>query len=671
METLQNRNGLPDDLIEEKRFFALLSSKKDDTPNGWNTPDNWVYLDDIPEDKVFGFAIGNGTNYLFIDMDHVRNPETGDIVPWIRTVFNRISQFGQTYTEISMSGTGIHMICDLGEYADFFSKESNSPNQIIIDMNPDEFSKLPKEEQDKIPKIELFYHTGGRYIYLTGKHKKLYQVAKDDVSAAMFKELLKIREEYHEKHGHNKGQTLSGPGKFKIDNPTRERILEALPYISANDRSQWVTIGIALFNCGFSFEVWDNWSQYTDQRAGISCDKYNPEETPKIWNSFKGTNSNWNEGTIIKRAKESGYIVPYSQGRQFSREDILDAVQSMEDVQEVDPEWIVYPYIPKGEVIILASRGGTGKGFIVASILAGITNGKYPEIFGEGNPFQGGEDPVLYLTTEDDISKVLKKRFHSAGVNMGKVKVISRRSPVIQDIKLSDENGILKTLIEELKPSLVIFDPLQSFLPDRVKMGERNQMRACINNLSVIGADTSTSFLILAHMNKRDTVDVQKAIADSADIWDIARSVLVTGKTETEDIKFLSHEKSNYSALGNTSLYRIDEEGKAVCCGTTRKRFEDFILESNAKKYNAPKLAEAEEFIMGTLRDHKGNYMLISELEELCTANKISKTTVRRAKESLKKDKRIVMWPVGYGRERKWYLGFKKTTEGNNLIKAP
>ena len=687
MNMIQNREGLPDAIAEEKRFFPLPSSSKENLPNDWNNPDTWQYLEDIPEDKYFGFAIGKGTDYLFIDADHVRDPENGNLVPWVEEAYKRLIQYGPTYVETSMSGTGFHMICDLGDYADDFPRESNGYEQIIIDMSPEEYSTLPKEEKAKVPKIEFFYHTEGRYIYLTGKHRKKYQVAKNEDAAAIFTELKKLRAEYHEKHGRKElSSDLEG---FEVDEDTKRRVLEALPYISANARETWVTVGIALRNCGFPFEVWDTWSRYTDQRAGKLCDKYDQEETPKIWKSFVNTKSHWNAGTIIRMAKENGYLFqgedhfppqakaqekPEKVNGKYSREDILSAVESMEEVEETEPEWIVHPYIPRGEVVILASKGGTGKGFIVSNILAGITTGKCPSIWGDDRPFQGKQELVLYLTTEDDKSKVLKRRFRQAGVNMELVKIISRRNQIIQDIKLSDENGILKTLISELKPSLVVFDPLQSFLPDRVKMGERNQMRSCINNLSVIGAETSTSFLIFCHMNKRDTTDVQKAIADSNDIWDIARSVMVTGRTETDGVNFLSHEKSNYAPLGNTALYQIVDPGKAVYYGTTKKRFEDFALDNNANKYSAPKKAEAEEFIMNSLREREGHSMLISELDEMCTVNKMSKATVRRAKEALRKDERVALWPVGYGKDRKWYIGFenpmkkkKKQSESDQL----
>ena len=308
MNNLQFRDGLPDALVDEKRFFALRGRDKEAVPDDWNNPDNWKYLEDIPEDQYFGFAIGNNTDYLFIDCDHVRDPETGALVPWVNDALKRILAHSSTYSEVSMSGTGGHLICDLGDFADYFERESNSYNQIIIQMDPEEYRRLPKEEKEKVPKIELFYHAEGRYVYLTGRHKKLVQVAKNEDSASIFSELLEIRKEFHARYG-KKTYSEDSSGRILIDDITRARVLEALPYISANDRETWVTVGIALSNCGFDFELWDLWSRFTDQRTGELCDKYNQEETPKIWKSFKNTKSHWNAGTIIKLAKANGYII--------------------------------------------------------------------------------------------------------------------------------------------------------------------------------------------------------------------------------------------------------------------------------------------------------------------------------------------------------------------------
>lgn len=164
----QNRDGLPASILEEKRFFELYGSSKASLPKYWNNPENWKYIDEIPDDKYFGFAIGNQSNYLFIDADHVI--KNGVMIPWVKAIFERLLRIAPTYWEYSMSGTGWHMICDLGDFADNFPRTANGYTEIIIDMNPAEYEKLSKEEKEITPKIEMFYHTAGRYAYLTGQN---------------------------------------------------------------------------------------------------------------------------------------------------------------------------------------------------------------------------------------------------------------------------------------------------------------------------------------------------------------------------------------------------------------------------------------------------------------------------------------------------------------------
>lgn len=308
---MQNRNGLPDAILEEKRFFELYGSGKTDTPAGWNDPKKWKYLDDIPEDKFFGFAIGNNSNYLLGDGDHVRDPVTGQLVPWVAEVLKRLEKIAPTYTEISMSEEGFHIVADLGDYGENFEPETNSDIQKIVAMDPEKYSKLPKAERDQIPKIELFYHAQGRYVYLTGKHEndaRPKQVAKNEDAAAIFTELIRIREEFHAKYSEGVEVPVNdSENRRQLDEATKERIMAALPFISARERETWVRIGIALSNCGFPFEVWDEWSQWDDQRKGIRCDKYDPRDAEKVWKSFRNCKSRWNEGTIFIEARKNGY----------------------------------------------------------------------------------------------------------------------------------------------------------------------------------------------------------------------------------------------------------------------------------------------------------------------------------------------------------------------------
>ena len=303
----QNREGLPTAILEDKRFFELYGSEKENTPTGWSNPKNWKTIDEIPEDKNFGFVVASkDSNYLFIDFDHVIVGTK--MCDFAKEIYQKITRYGETYTEQSMSGTGMHMICDLGDYADDFDPVSNSKDGIIVQMDPTEYDRLPKEQKALVPKVELFYRTGGRYAYLTGRNNRVIEVAKDETAAAMFRELLKIRRECHEKY--RKTDSFSadpeGDEHLKADAETLEKAKEALKYISAADYEPWIQIGQACRNIGLPFEVWDEWSQYTNMITGELYPNYDPEETQKKWKSFLG-HSKWNAGTIFRNAKKNGY----------------------------------------------------------------------------------------------------------------------------------------------------------------------------------------------------------------------------------------------------------------------------------------------------------------------------------------------------------------------------
>lgn len=356
----QNRDGIPASIAEERRFFELRSLDKTATPAGWNTPANWKTLDEIPEGRPFGFAAGNNSTLLLVDYDHAI--VNGSVVPWILEVIKRLRRVCSTYYETSMSGTGFHQLVDLGDYADSFATESNGYDSIIVNMPIDEYKALPKEERDKVPKIEFWYKTEGRYCLLTGASKLMNEVAKDEDAAAFFRELLLIRQEMREKYKDRDGQnSISGDGSlqgvsFEIDERTRERVLEALPYISADcSREDWVHVGIALHHCGIPFEVWDTWSQFKDKRTGEASDKYVEGETEKIWKSFKNNKSHWNAGTIISMAKNNGYVVKRDGPKYNVNNLILDENRAEEDTPKTAAR---LPELTEREAIALSSKSG-------------------------------------------------------------------------------------------------------------------------------------------------------------------------------------------------------------------------------------------------------------------------------------------------------------------------
>lgn len=82
--------------------------------------------------------------------------------------------------------------------------------------------------------------------------------------------------------------------------------------------------------------------------------------------------------------------------------------------------------------------------------------------------------------------------------------------------------------------------------------------------------------LIVVHTNKKQGVFGRNRIADSADVWDIARSVMIVGSVPGSNERYLSQEKSNYGPLSQTVLFNIGEKG-AEFTGFSDKHDADYV----------------------------------------------------------------------------------------------
>ncbi|WP_429955525.1 PriCT-2 domain-containing protein, partial [Enterococcus sp. AZ192] len=78
---------------------------------------------------------------------------------------------------------------------------------------------------------------------------------------------------------------------------------------SALDYQEWVNVGMALKQEGYSVDDWDDWSK-NDSR-------YKPEECFRKWETFKGTGLPVTGATITQLAKDNGWQSSYSDDDSF------------------------------------------------------------------------------------------------------------------------------------------------------------------------------------------------------------------------------------------------------------------------------------------------------------------------------------------------------------------
>lgn len=279
----------------------------------------------------------------------------------------------------------------------------------------------------------------------------------------------------------------------------------------------------------------------------------------------------------------------------------VDMFKSISDFNEMEATWLVKGWIPDEQITLLAADGGVGKTTLSCNIIAAISSGGQCILDPEDT--QREPKKVLILTTEDSISKKLRKKLRLAGANLENIIAPDPAADTehkMQELKFG--SPYLEQVIKHFKPALCVFDPIQGYVPPEINMGARNAMRDCLAPLVTLGEETGCAFLIICHSNKRRGASGRERVSDSSDIWDIARSVMMAGfASETEkDIRYLSNEKNNYDKLQETVLFTIDDHGQIVHKGFSQKRDRDF----RAEAYHVDKQEEPlNERLLEALKD--------------------------------------------------------------------
>lgn len=330
-------------------------------------------------------------------------------------------------------------------------------------------------------------------------------------------------------------------------------------------------------------------------------------------------------------------------------------------VEIKEPEWLVPGYIPRYGITTLGGEGGTGKTSIICNITAAITTGNYPFFMdGVDIPFKGEPGKVLFFSAEDSWEYVLARRLKNNGADMNKIKYLAPSDPNFVNLNL--DAPMLENFVKAERPELVIFDPLQSFIPANIKMGDRNAMRKCLTPLLGYGEIYKTTFIIVVHVNKQVGAFGRRRISDSSDIWDSSRSVLLLGETQEDGIRYMSQEKSNYGKLEKTALYALRDGGVPVFKAYTNKKDRDFVLADAKEKSIRPKLEDAKEFILLVLQSQK--QMEVKELDQLAKDSGISEYSLRNAKAELREENQIHIWAVGF-KPKKWFISLKASAKTN------
>ncbi|MCL6449059.1 MAG: AAA family ATPase [Armatimonadetes bacterium] len=181
------------------------------------------------------------------------------------------------------------------------------------------------------------------------------------------------------------------------------------------------------------------------------------------------------------------------------------------------------PYLPVGKLVIIEGDPEAGKTWVALAICSKLTR-------------QG--KTVLYTTAEDGIADTIRNRVAGMDADLTKFYVLQgalqgQKNGEDELLPVSlDTPVVLETAIQELKPALVVLDPIQAFLGTGIDMHKANQVRSRLAILTRLAETYKCTFLVLRHLTK---TAMDRAIyrgLGSIDFTAAARSVLLVGKNQ-------------------------------------------------------------------------------------------------------------------------------------------
>ena len=142
----------------------------------------------------------------------------------------------------------------------------------------------------------------------------------------------------------------------------------------------------------------------------------------------------------------------------------------MSDVKLQSVDWLWYPYIPFGKITMIQGDPGEGKTTLALRLAAACSTGTALLGMEAREPFT-----VLYQTAEDGLGDTIKPRLIDAGADENMIFCIDESNHCLSLLDKRIEDAIVQT-----GAKLMILDPVQGYLGDKVDMNRANEIRSVL-----------------------------------------------------------------------------------------------------------------------------------------------------------------------------------------------
>ena len=296
-------------------------------------------------------------------------------------------------------------------------------------------------------------------------------------------------------------------------------------------------------------------------------------------------------------------------------------IRKMSEVELQEINWLWYPYIARGKITMIQGDPGEGKTTLALRLAAACTTG-------QAFPGMTITEPVnvIYQTAEDRLGDTIKPRLMEAGADEDRV------LNIVEDtfsLTLLDER--IEAAIVQTGAKLMILDPVQGYVGEKVDMNRANEIRSVMKNVAAVAERTGCTIVLVGHLNKMQSANSAYRGLGSIDFRAAARSVLLVGRMKKEpNVRDIVHDKSSLAPEGKSIAFSLgDENGFRWLDGYNDITADELLCGFNAET----KTAAAEELIREVLSG--GEKIPCDTIFSMAAAKGISRRTVNEAKKNI------------------------------------
>ena len=291
----------------------------------------------------------------------------------------------------------------------------------------------------------------------------------------------------------------------------------------------------------------------------------------------------------------------------------------MDEVAIEEIEWLWYPYIPFGKLTIIHGDPGEGKTTLILQLAALLSRGdKLPCDDTEREPIS-----IIYQTAEDGLGDTIKPRLLSGNADCTRIKVIDE-----SEVPLTMLDTRVEQAIQETGARMIILDPMQAYLGEKVDMNRANEVRSILSQLGRFAEKYKCAIILVGHLNKMQGTKANYRGLGSVDFQATARSVLVVGRVkDSPETRVMAHQKSSLAPEGEPIAFELNKETGFRWIGHYDISIDDLLSGFSRQK----KSEMAESLITDCLAEGKCPQQVIQQKAESMGISKRILDTVKKS----------------------------------------